>query len=191
MIFWFLAGCAGWTFIEYGMHHWNGHLLKGRTEFSREHLKHHTLQDYFAPLSKKVTVAVIVSTVIGSLGTALLGPTGGIGFAMGVVAGYGFYEYLHWANHMKAPRSAYARWARRHHFSHHFTDARYNHGVTTPIWDMVFGTYRQPEQIKVPSKLAMGWLLNEQGELQAEFAKDYRLSGRKRAPGRVIVHALV
>ena len=180
MIFvYFILGCAAWTFIEYGMHHWNGHLLKGRTHFSREHLKHHVLVDYFSPISHKVITTVGVVAVITGIGAFVLHWSVGFTFAMGVVAGYGIYEYVHWANHQRPPRSAYARWARRHHFSHHFTDARFNHGVTTPIWDIVFGTYRAPVQIRVPRKLAMGWLLDERGELETTYSGDYALIGRR------------
>ena len=186
MIGWFLAGCVVWTFIEYGMHHWNGHLLKGKSHFSSEHLRHHSRKDYFSPLHHKVLVAVGVGGAIAAVGSLLFGLAQGVPFALGVVAGYSVYEYLHWANHKRAPRSAYGRWARRHHFSHHFTDARYNHGVTTPIWDVVFGTYRKPTQINVPPKLAMAWLLNEEGHLRSEYSTDYAL-GRKRNTGRVIV----
>ena len=35
------AGFLVWTFVEYAMHNFNGHRMKGRTKFSREHLKHH------------------------------------------------------------------------------------------------------------------------------------------------------
>jgi sterol desaturase/sphingolipid hydroxylase (fatty acid hydroxylase superfamily) len=169
------------------MHHWNGHLLKGKTHFSTEHLRHHAKKDYFSPLSKKMVVAVSVGSAIAGLGALLIGTSQGVALALGVIAGYSLYEYLHWANHMRAPKSAYGRWARRHHFSHHFVDARYNHGVTTPIWDMVFGTYRRPVPIKVPAKLTMSWLLDEGGQLRPEYSGDYFLAGRRRNSGAVLV----
>jgi hypothetical protein len=59
--------------------------------------------------------------------------------------------------------------------------------VTTPIWDLVFGTYRKPAKIKVPSKLAMAWLLDEEGDLKTSFGRDYHLRGRRVNTGRVIV----
>ena len=37
----------------------------------------------------------------------------------------------------------YGRWARRHHFHHHFVDVRRNYGVTTPLWDVVLRTRRR------------------------------------------------
>jgi sterol desaturase/sphingolipid hydroxylase (fatty acid hydroxylase superfamily) len=187
MIIWFLAGCFTWTFVEYAMHHWNGHLTKGRTHFSREHLRHHAVKDYFTPTSRKLVIAMSVTVGVTALGTPIIGWMGSLSLALGLVSGYGVYEYVHWANHVRAPLTPYGRWARRHHFSHHFTDARYNHGVTTPLWDLVFGTYRKPAKIKVPSKLAMAWLLDEEGDFKTSFGRDYHLRGSPINTGRVIV----
>ena len=117
----FPAGCITWTFIEYGMHHWNGHLLKGRTKFSREHLKHHVEKDYFSTGTEKVLGALPISLTILLISGLTMGWIPGLVFSSGVVAGYAFYEYLHWATHMVAPTTAYGRWVRRNHFSHRFT----------------------------------------------------------------------
>ena len=56
-----LAGCFAWTFIEYGMHHWNGHLMKGKTLFSKEHLAHHSKKDHFSTLPKKVAYSGLIA----------------------------------------------------------------------------------------------------------------------------------
>ena len=71
---------------------------------------------------------------------------------------------------------ARSRYLRRHHFHHHFVDGRKNHGVTTPIWDFVFGTYEQPTKIRVPAKLCMPWLRDPAtGGIRAEHAATYEL----------------
>jgi len=178
IFFYFVLGVAAWTLIEYGMHHWNGHLMKGKTHFSREHLRHHVKANYFSPMADKVKLALFVIGSITLVGAVLTSLSVSLPFALGVGVGYSVYEYVHWSLHMTAPNSWYARWARRHHFSHHFTDARFNHGVTTPVWDIVFRTYRSPQVIRVPRKLAMGWLLDENGDLAEQFASDYQLKGR-------------
>ncbi len=181
MLLVFIAGLVTWTLIEYGMHHWNGHLMKGKTHFSKEHLTHHTTKDHFSTLPEKVRSAAPVSLVILLVSGFTIGWGLGLVFSGGVVSGYIFYEYLHWSAHVAAPSTAYGRWVRRHHFSHHFTDARYNHGVTTSLWDHVFRTYRAPVQIRVPRRLAMDWLLDEDGELNPEHSEDYALIGRARS----------
>ena len=183
---WFFLGCFAWTFIEYGMHHWNGHLMKGRTHFSREHLKHHSQQNYFSPVWKKIVVAVSVTGTIVIATHPWIGLNHGLALSGGISVGYGIYEFFHWSCHAQAPTTAYGRWIRRHHFAHHFSNPRYNHGVTTPIWDMIFGTYKKPGQIRVPRRRAMTWLLNDDGDLKSEYRRDYRLSGRRHG-GQVVI----
>ena len=173
-----LAGCLAWTFIEYGMHHWNGHLLKGRTRFSKEHLIHHSKKDYFTPWGRKLVFSLLIAMGLWSVSVLFLGLQNGSCFGGGIFLGYLFYEYVHWASHMVAPKTAYGRWVRRNHFSHHFKDARFNHGVTSPLWDMVFGTYRAPGTIRVPRKLQMGWLMDpDTGGIRHEFRNDFEFKG--------------
>lgn len=169
-------GVIGWSLSEYGMHHWNGHLMKGRTMFSREHLRHHAEGDYFAPASKKALMAVpvLVALASGSVWVAGLGP--GLTFAGSYLATYLAYEVLHRDIHARAPRTAFDRWARKHHLSHHFTNPKHNHGVTSPLWDHVFRTYEPVDRVRVPYKLAMCWLLDpETDEVRPEHAGDYEL----------------
>jgi sterol desaturase/sphingolipid hydroxylase (fatty acid hydroxylase superfamily) len=54
-------------------------------------------------------------------------------------------------------------------------DARTNHGVTSPLWDVVFGTYRAPGTIRVPSRLCMSWLRDERGEVREDFRDTFVL----------------
>ena len=55
-----------------------------------------------------------------------------------------------------------------------------NHGVTTPVWDLVFGTYERVEgPVKVPRRLAMRWLVDEDGELLPGYEADWALVGRR------------
>ena len=164
------------------MHHWNGHKMKGKTHFSREHLLHHRQRNYFTPLPQKLAFSTLIGLGIWLVSIAAWGYWAGCYFAAGVFGGYGLYEYSHWATHMKAPRSWYGRWARRHHFSHHFTDARYNHGVTSPLWDIIFRTYRVPSKVTVRAKFSMPWLIDAQtGGICHQFRDDFELKGVKRA----------
>jgi 4-hydroxysphinganine ceramide fatty acyl 2-hydroxylase len=68
---------------------------------------------------------------------------------------------------------------RRHHFHHHFGHPTANHGVTSPIWDMVFGTYERVDgPLRVPRRLAMVWLVDD-GQVRPEYADDYALAGTR------------
>lgn len=91
---------------------------------------------------------------------------------------YVAYEVVHRRAHTHAPRGPYSRWVRRNHFTHHFLTPRTNHGVTSPLWDRVFGTHEPLGVVRVPARHAMPWLLDPAtGEVRAELAADYRLQG--------------
>jgi sterol desaturase/sphingolipid hydroxylase (fatty acid hydroxylase superfamily) len=176
-----LAGAFGWTFTEYGMHHWNGHLARGKLKFSREHLAHHRESDYFTSNLTKAQMALPIISVVFAVAWWLSGALIATGFTLGLGAAYIGYEWLHWACHARAPRTRFGRWARRNHFYHHFTSAKYNHGVTSPIWDVVFRTHRSPGFIRVPPKHVMTWLVDDAGEVKPEYADDYAISSRRKA----------
>lgn len=177
-----LAGALFWSFAEYALHRWWGHAARGRNDFSREHLAHHHRADYFTPTSKKVRTAIPPALAVVLLGVAAAGPSRGAAFAAGFLAAYAAYEAAHRGAHVRAPRGPYGRWLRRHHFYHHFHDARVNHGVTSPVWDLVFGSYVRPPRVRVPERFAMAWLLDPgTGEVRAEHAADYVIL-RKREP---------
>ena len=105
----------------------------------------------------------------------------GAAWIAGLLAFYGVYEVFHRREHTHAGVGRYGRWARAHHFHHHFVDPRSNHGVTSPLWDHVFGTYQATGVIPVPPRLAMAWLVDDAGGVRAEHAHRYTLRDGKRA----------
>ncbi len=176
-IVWVLVGATAWTFIEYALHNWYGHKSRGRNDFSREHLKHHAVFEYFTATAKKLATAVPVITLFGAAIVLLLGVVDGLAFTFGFAVMYTTYEVLHRRIHTHAPTNGYGRWARMHHLYHHFGNSKMNHGVTTPIWDMVFGTYVRPETIRVPSRHVMRWLRDPStGEVATPHSADYHIA---------------
>ena len=53
-----------------------------------------------------------------------------------------------------------------------------NHGVTTPLWDWVFGTLEVPDRVLVPRRNALPWMLDVGGELRPQLGAEYVLSSR-------------
>jgi sterol desaturase/sphingolipid hydroxylase (fatty acid hydroxylase superfamily) len=171
------CGVLTWTLLEYLIHRWMGHDRRFRkSPFGVEHVRHHIEGNYFAPSWKKLIAAAIFTIVAGVPALALAGTHAGAAYVAGLVVFYGVYEVLHRREHTHAGIGPYGRWARRHHFHHHFVDGRVNHGVTSPIWDFVFGTYQRPTLIRVPAKLCMPWLRDPStGGIRAEHAGTYQL----------------
>jgi sterol desaturase/sphingolipid hydroxylase (fatty acid hydroxylase superfamily) len=171
-----IAGAAAWTLLEYGIHRFLGHHRWFRgNRFGLEHVRHHAEGNYFAATIKKVALAVVVAIAVGGPAALWAGSVGAAAVA-GLLVAYGGYEILHRREHTHPGVGGYGRWARRHHFHHHFVDPRSNHGVTSPIWDLVFATYRRPAVIPVPARLCMRWLVDDAtGRVRAEHADRYVL----------------
>lgn len=171
------CGVATWTLLEYLIHRWMGHDRRfRRTPFGVEHVRHHIEGNYFAPTWKKLVAAAIIVAVLCGPAIAIAGVALGTAYVAGLIAFYGVYEWLHRREHTHAGIGPYGRWARCHHFHHHFVDGRTNHGVTTPVWDLVFGTYERPTIIRVPRQLCMAWLVDPAtGDIRAEHAGTYEL----------------
>jgi sterol desaturase/sphingolipid hydroxylase (fatty acid hydroxylase superfamily) len=173
----FAAGVVVWTLLEYGLHRFAMHGRALGTLVRKEHLAHHATPNYFTSLARKLALAVPVLGGLGALGALVFGPSG-LALALGTTAGWVFYEQLHRATHVRGPRNAYGEWARRHHLHHHFQNAEANHGVTSPIWDWVFGTLERPATIAVPRRHVhcFAWLLDDEG-IAPRYAAHYRLVG--------------
>ena len=170
----FLAGATAWTLTEYGLHRGYGHKGGSKNPFTVEHLAHHTDIMYFASGWKKFVAAFLVLGITAPLlylAAGVYGVSASVGFALTYLT----YEFVHKRLHTHGPKTRYGRWARRHHLYHHYKRPNLNHGVTTPIWDAVFGTLEVPPKIVVPRKKALPWMLNEKGEMRPEYAQDFEL----------------
>lgn len=185
----FPAGWALWTLAEYLLHRFAMHHLHGRGIMSREHLEHHVTSGWSFDRNHILswTGMLLVGAVVWApLGWVVVGPAAAVALPVGWAFGYFFYEYQHAVAHLRAPRTRYQRLVRRHHFHHHFGAPMANHGVTTPFWDHVFGTYERPERVRVPRRLSLPWLVDERGEVLPAHADDYVLVGARDADERVL-----
>ncbi len=178
-----LAGALTWTFLEYVLHRWAFHEARGRNPASRQHLRHHAEVDWFVATWEKVLLGVFVCGGSATLGGLLLGAPG-VAFGFGLGAMYGVYEVVHRLIHVRAPRTAYGRFVCRHHLAHHFHDPFRNHGVSSPLWDLVFRTYVSSTEVRVPPKQRhkLPWLVDAEGEIRPAFRDVYRLGGRASGP---------
>jgi len=176
----FVVGICTWSFLEYTLHRFLGHDKRTMPNFfSVEHTRHHSEGNYFAPAWKKGLTAVVISALWFALLRLVVGEALAVAYTVGFVGMYVSYELIHLRAHTHAGISAYGRYIRRHHFHHHFVNPKANHGVTSPIWDVVFGTYEPVTEIRVPPKLAMRWLIDPStGNVWERFAAHYRLMGR-------------
>ncbi|MBK7580047.1 MAG: sterol desaturase family protein [Myxococcales bacterium] len=182
----FAAGAATWSFAEYALHRFAGHAPRQRKsdqkpglfdgDFGSEHQAHHTDTRYFTPTARKAKTAAVALAAVGTVGSFAFGPRRALSFVLGFGVTYAGYELLHRRTHTHAPPHAYGRWARRHHLSHHFANPATNHGVTSPIWDLVFGTYAEHGKLRVPRRHVPPWLVDDHGSVRPEYAAEYEVA---------------
>jgi sterol desaturase/sphingolipid hydroxylase (fatty acid hydroxylase superfamily) len=70
-----------------------------------------------------------------AIGPALGGPLF-VGFGLGYLG----YDGMHFAVHHFRMGSRLGKWMKRYHMIHHHTGAAARYGVSSPLWDWVFGT---------------------------------------------------
>ena len=129
------VGLLAWGLVEYGIHGVLSHRL--RTFVSPMHWGHHrTPAAVFTSPLAWVPVALLVYLVAA----VLVGRFLAAGFTIGLLIGFARYEFIHWRIHFRPPRNARQHLLRRHHLAHHFVNPRAYHGVTTHVWDRVFGS---------------------------------------------------
>jgi dihydroceramide fatty acyl 2-hydroxylase len=170
-----ILGILSWPFLEYFLHRFLGHVWNLNTAFRREHQQHHQFRDFFVPALHKLIMAVFVLGIIFFTGIFLDLTFQVYLFCIGILTAYLFYEWTHYSFHKKAPRTQLGLKLRKHHFFHHFKNAKKNFGVTNSWIDHWFGTYIEPEKIKVPQSFAMVWLTDSQGNVKPEYQNHFEI----------------
>jgi sterol desaturase/sphingolipid hydroxylase (fatty acid hydroxylase superfamily) len=151
------AGLLSWGLFEYSIHRWVLHRVPPREGAglpgNRTHLAHHADPNALDRLNVQLSESLPVCVVYFIAAWAVTGSFGAAAFAFdGLMLGYFFYEYLDYQAHHGAARNRVVRYFRRYHLLHHHYDARVRFGVTSPLFDHVFGTFNVEKRVG-PSRL--------------------------------------
>ena len=139
-----LAGLLTWSFTEYTLHRWLFHYVGPRPWQRRLYFVLHGVHHDFPSDGGRLVMPLPASVPLGALfyllfraiaGAQLVDPLF-VGFGLGYLA----YDGTHYATHHWRMKSGWGKYIKKYHLVHHFTgvDARY--GVSSPLWDWVFGT---------------------------------------------------
>jgi sterol desaturase/sphingolipid hydroxylase (fatty acid hydroxylase superfamily) len=133
----YAAGLVAWTFIEYLLHR---ALFHHAPILSAIHERHHHAPNDLIGTPGWASVLIGVIAFAGPCWAAL-GFDLGTAATAGLVTGYLWYVFVHYATHHWRPRpGSYLYRARMRHAQHHHFSHSGNFGVTTVFWDQVFGT---------------------------------------------------
>lgn len=129
----FIFGLFVWTLAEYGIHGWLGHVLGGTT--AALHQVHHRDPHAVFTIGAWLPVAGVWTT-----GLIFRGWSPAMIVLSGAVTGFALYEAVHYRIHFRRPRNRVERYLRARHLRHHRGVADGYLGVTSPLWDLFFGT---------------------------------------------------
>jgi sterol desaturase/sphingolipid hydroxylase (fatty acid hydroxylase superfamily) len=139
-----LLGVLLWSFAEYVLHRWVFHYVGPRPWQRRMHFiihgVHHDFPQDAGRLVMPLGASIPMGVVFYILFRLAAGPVYGAPFFIGFGLGYLAYDGSHFALHHFRMAGRLGKWLKRYHMIHHHTgvDARY--GVSSPLWDYVFGT---------------------------------------------------
>lgn len=138
-----LAGVGIWTLTEYWLHrlvfHWEPDNAFGRRMHFIIHGIHHDHPNDKLRLVMPPSVSIPLAGLFFLGFWAIFGNAAFPLFA-GFIFGYLVYDYTHYYVHHFVPKSDLGKKLREQHMRHHFQDHRFGYGVSSPLWDVVFGT---------------------------------------------------
>ena len=145
----FLVGVFAWTLAEYAVHRFVFH-YRPRTSLQEKvlflfHGVHHAQPQcktrLVMPPAVSLPMAVVSYAVLRLLVGSVIGAPHWVApLFSGFVAGYLAYDMLHYATHHLPLHGEYLKYLKKHHMLHHFKTPEQRFGVSSPLWDLVFGT---------------------------------------------------
>jgi sterol desaturase/sphingolipid hydroxylase (fatty acid hydroxylase superfamily) len=139
----FIAGMFSWTLFEYLMHRFVFHFVAESPRAQRLiyviHGNHHEYPRdkerlFMPPVPSLITASIIFSLFYYMMGTIVYF------FFPGFLLGYLVYGTMHFAIHAWNPPYKWMKPLWRNHHLHHYKNEHQGFGVSTTLWDRLFGT---------------------------------------------------
>ncbi|KAG8365674.1 hypothetical protein BUALT_Bualt18G0131000 [Buddleja alternifolia] len=144
-----------WTLVEYSLHRFVFHIKTksywGNTIHYLIHGCHHKhpmdgLRLVFPPAA-----AAVLSVPFWNLVKFMNTPTTAPGLFAGGLLGYVMYDVTHYYLHHGQPTSEMPKGLKKYHLNHHFRVQTKGFGITSSLWDKVYGTL-PPTELEKKSK---------------------------------------
>lgn len=145
----FFGGTLFFTLVEYLVHRHVYHIAPStekRKKFQYTmHGVHHEHPKDKSRLALPPVLSVFIGTLLLGLFRLVLGQYG-FSFLAGFMVGYALYLLIHYSIHIfKMPKNFFrALWI--NHAIHHYSEDDVMFGVSSPLWDYVFGTVPRREK---------------------------------------------
>lgn len=139
-----VAGVFAWTLGEYVVHRFVFH-FQARSRVSKylvylfHGIHHDDPNDRTRLVMPPAGAILIIGLIYGVFSTFVPSPWIEPFFGFFII-GYLCYDYTHYAIHFWPMSGRIGAYLKRNHLLHHFQEQNARFGVSTPIWDFVFGT---------------------------------------------------
>ncbi|HMG82458.1 MAG TPA: sterol desaturase family protein [Ferruginibacter sp.] len=144
----FLAGMFFWTFFEYILHRFIFHFFSENEQAMKIiyviHGNHHEYprdrERLFMPPVPSIILASVVFILMYFIANIFHDSQYVFAFFPGFIVGYLMYGSMHYAIHAWNPPYSWMKPLWRNHHLHHYKNEERGFGVSTTLWDRLFGT---------------------------------------------------
>ncbi|WP_109700474.1 sterol desaturase family protein [Chitinophaga deserti] len=140
----FTAGIFAWTFFEYIMHRFVFHFITENQRLRRIiytlHGNHHEFPRDRQRLFMPPVPSLLIASLIFGIMRLIMGVTA-YAFFPGFILGYLLYGSIHYAIHAWRPPFPFMKPLWRNHHLHHYQSEHRGFGVSSSLWDRIFGTF--------------------------------------------------
>lgn len=145
----FLAGFLFFTLLEYIAHRFLFHMNPSK-EWKRKmqyniHGVHHEYPKDKDRLAMPPPLSILLAGIFFTIFYLLL-DTKVFAFLPGMMMGYASYLFVHYMVHAYPPPKNFFKLLWVNHAVHHYRDGKVVFGVSSPLWDYVFGTMPKDEK---------------------------------------------
>jgi len=139
----FALGFVSFTWVEYMAHRYLFHMSTSTK--SREKLQytihgvHHEFPKDKDRLAMPPLLSITISTLLLFLFRLIMGDLV-FSFLPGFLTGYAFYLSIHYMVHAFPPPKNFFKVLWVNHSIHHYKEGEYVFGVSSPLWDYIYGT---------------------------------------------------
>jgi len=146
----FVLGLVLWSLTEYAVHRFVFH-FRPRSSWQEKvvflfhgihHLQPQCKTRLVMPPAVSVPMAFIFYALFYLVWDRLLGLEHWVlPLFAGFIVGYIGYDMIHYATHHLPMRHGWWKFLKRYHMQHHYKTPDQRFGVSSPLWDKVFGTW--------------------------------------------------
>jgi sterol desaturase/sphingolipid hydroxylase (fatty acid hydroxylase superfamily) len=142
----FLAGLIAFTWVEYHVHRYVFHIA-GAASWKKKfqyvvHGVHHEFPKDKDRLAMPPLLSITIATTLLLLFRLIMGDLA-FSFMPGFLTGYAAYLSVHYMVHAYPPPHNFFKALWVNHAIHHYKDGEFVFGVSSPLWDYIYGTMKK------------------------------------------------